>query len=115
MSKVRDPLLSKPGTVAKQDGEYHREEGAQPVSSVSNTHWMATGASYRTADQDRLGNVCARVDRGSLSAYGKMVLVMDNLKTHTTASLVRLYSPVYLGFLLSAWRIPITTFVQAAS
>jgi DDE superfamily endonuclease len=93
LTEVREPLPSKPGAIAKQDGEYHRE-GVRNLFLACEplTGWRHIQVTERRTRQD-----WARFVRELVEVHyplaEKIVLVMDNLNTHTTASLYEAFAP----------------------
>ncbi|HEU5383057.1 MAG TPA: transposase [Ktedonobacteraceae bacterium] len=85
LTEVRDPLPSKPGTIAKQDSEYHRE-GVRNLFLACEplTGWRHLQVTERRTRADWAAFVRDLVEVQYPHAE-KIVLVMDNLNTHTTA------------------------------
>jgi hypothetical protein len=93
LTDVRDPLPGKPGTVRKEDGEYHRE-GVRNLFLVCEplTGWRRVQVTERRTKGDWATCVRELIEIHYPDAE-KIVLVMDNLNTHTTASLYEAFPP----------------------
>jgi hypothetical protein len=93
LSEVREPLPGKPGLVAKQDGEYQRE-GVRNLFLACEplTGWRRVQVTERRTRGDWATFVRDLVEVEYPHAE-KIVLVMDNLNTHTTASLYEAFAP----------------------
>ena len=93
LTEVRDPLPVRVGSVAKQDGEYHREGvwnlflACEPLQG-----WRQVNVTERRTSRDWAHFVQELLDVHYPQAE-KVVLVMDNLNTHTTASLYEAFPP----------------------
>src|SRR6266480_2405438 len=93
LTDVREPLPCKPGATAKEDGEYHRE-GVRNLFLACEplTGWRQVQVTQRRTKHDWAAFVCELVEVHYPRAE-KIVLVMDNLNTHTTASLYEAFAP----------------------
>lgn len=93
LSEVRDPLPALPGSVAKQDSEYHRE-GVRNLFLACEplTGWRRVQVTERRSRGDWATFVRELIEV-HYSHAEKIVLVMDNLNTHTTASLYEAFPP----------------------
>jgi DDE superfamily endonuclease len=93
LTEVRDPLPGKPGAVAKQDSEYHRE-GVRNLFLACEplTGWRRVQVTERRTRGDWAAFVRELVEVHYPYAE-KIVLVMDKLNTHTTASLYEAFPP----------------------
>lgn len=93
LSEVRQPLEPKPGSVAKQDAEYQRE-GVRNLFLAGEplTGWREVKVTERRTRLDWAAFVRELVEVHYPQAE-KIVLVMDNLNTHTTASLYEAFAP----------------------
>lgn len=93
LTEVREPLPSKPGAVAKQDGEYHRE-GVRNLFLACEplTGWRCVQVTERRTRDDWATFVRELVEVHYPHAE-RIVLVLDNLNTHTTASLYEAFPP----------------------
>jgi hypothetical protein len=93
LTEVRDPLPPAPGSVAKQDSEYHRE-GVRNLFLACEplTGWRHVQVTERRTSQDWAHFVRELIEVRYPHAE-KIVLVMDNLNTHTTASLYETFAP----------------------
>lgn len=104
IAKVREPLPPKPGHVAKYDSEYERRGTANVFMAVEPLPGKRT---VRVTDR-RTRVDWARFVRLLLwTMYpdvAKVVLVMDNLNTHSIASLYEAFDPKRRGPWQLAWR-----------
>lgn len=93
LSEVRDPLPALPGSVAKQDSEYNRE-GVRNLFLACEplTGWRRVQVTERRTRGDWATFVRELIEV-HYSHAEKIVLVMDNLNTHTTASLYEAFPP----------------------
>jgi hypothetical protein len=93
LSEVREPLPATPGSVAKQDSEYHRE-GVRNLFLACEplTGWRCVQVTERRTKGDWATFVRELIEVHYPHAE-KIVLVMDNLNTHTTASLYEAFPP----------------------
>ncbi len=93
LTEVRDPLPSQPGAVAKEDSEYHRE-GVRNLFLACEplTGWRQVQVTQRRTRHDWATFVRELVEVHYPQAE-KIILVMDNLNTHTTASLYEAFAP----------------------
>lgn len=94
LMEVREPLPPQPGSAAKQDSEYHRE-GVRNLFLACEplTGWRCVRVTERRTSQDWAMFVRELIEVHYPQAE-KIVLVMDNLNTHTTASLYETFAPV---------------------
>jgi hypothetical protein len=93
IGEVREPLPPKPGHVAKQDSEYERRGTANVFMAVEPLAGQRT--TQVTERRTRVDWACF-VHMLLMTAYPlaeKVVLVMDNLNTHTIASLYEAFAP----------------------
>lgn len=87
MAKVRTAVPVRPGQIAKYDSEYRREDTANIFLAVEPlAGFRTTQVTDRRTRQDWAEFVRHLLDAVYSSAE-KVVLVMDNLNTHTTGSL----------------------------
>ena len=93
--EVRPPLPPAPGRPARMDSEYSRH------GSASLLLWCAPllgqrgiTVTTRRTSQDWAREMQALVDAPQFAAATKIVLVIDNLNTHTAASLYETFAPV---------------------
>ena len=87
LSHTRTPLPPVPGWAARQDYEYQREGTANIFLSVEPlAGWRQVAATERRTRQDWAHQIKELLD-GRYAAAEKVVLVLDNLNTHTPGSL----------------------------
>ncbi len=93
LAEVRDPLPAQPGAVAKQDSEYQRE-GVRHLFLACEplTGWRCVQVTERRTSRDWAAFVRELIEVHYPHAE-KIVLVQDNLNTHTTASLYEAFAP----------------------
>lgn len=93
LTEIREPLASLPGAITKEDAEYHRE-GVRNLFLACEplTGWRCVQVTQRRTRQDWAMFVRELVEVQYPRAE-KIVLVMDNLNTHTTASLYEAFAP----------------------
>jgi transposase len=85
---VREPKASRPGKIARRDGEYKREGTANAFCGVE----PKTGRHFTKITKTRKGWQFARMFAEIIESYPRartIHLVMDNLNTHTENSLIR--------------------------
>jgi DDE superfamily endonuclease len=93
IGEVRDPLPVAPGQIRKYDNEYVRNGTAnlfmvfEPLAG-----WREVTVTDTRTRNDWAGVVKALVD-GRYKNAKKVVLVMDNLNTHSVASLYEAFAP----------------------
>jgi hypothetical protein len=93
LEHVREPLPAKPGHTEKVDNEYHRNGTCsifmftEPLSG-----WRHTEALARRTKKDWARKIQWLLDTQYPTAK-KVVLVMDNLNTHTPSSLYETFPP----------------------
>jgi len=93
LGHVRDPLPARPGSVEKVDGEYERMGTCSLfLFTEPLTGWRHVEARPRRTRQDWAAMVKWLLDQQYPDAE-KVVLVMDNLNTHSTASLYETFPP----------------------
>lgn len=93
LSDIRAPLPVRPGHTAKQDSEYARGGTASLFVLVEPLgNWRRVSTRRRRTREDWAEEVQRLVDEDYPNAK-KIVLVMDNLNTHTTASLYKRFPP----------------------
>jgi transposase len=93
LSDVRDPLPCRPGHAAKVDYEYKREGTANVfVAFEPLAGWRRYEVTERRTAVDFARFVKGLVD-GRYKDAEVVVLVMDNLNTHTAASLYEAFGP----------------------
>lgn len=93
LSDVRDPLPVRPGQPAKQDSEYARDGTASLFLHVEPLgNWRRVSARKQRTRADWAEEIRRLVDEDYPDA-SKIVLVMDNLNTHTPASLYTRFAP----------------------
>ena len=93
IGEVRDPLPPKPGQVAKYDSEYERKGTANVFMAVEP---LAGKRTVRVTDRRTRVDWSQFVRMLLLTMYPeatKVVLVMDNLNTHSIASLYEAFDP----------------------
>ena len=93
LDHLRDPILMKPGEPGKQDGDYARKGTCsiflftEPLAS-----WRHTTVSEHRTKIDWAHQVRELLDVHYPNAI-KVLLVMDNLNTHTISSLYEAFPP----------------------
>lgn len=93
VSEVREPLGAKPGRVARYDYEYEREGTANLfIVSEPLAGWRHLDVTERRTKIDWAHCIKELVDVHYPEAE-KIVLVMDNLNTHTPAALYEAFDP----------------------
>jgi hypothetical protein len=93
IGEVREPLPPKPGQVAKYDSEYERKGTANVFMAVEP---LAGKRTVRVTDRRTRVDWAQFVRLLLLTMYpeaAKVVLVMDNLNTHSIASLYEAFDP----------------------
>lgn len=93
LSDVRDPLPGKPGAMAKEDSDYHRE-GVRNLFLACEplTGWRHLQVTEQRTRQDWATFVRELVEVHYPQAE-RIILVMDTLNTHTMASLYETFAP----------------------
>jgi len=93
LSEVRDPLPAAPGQVARYDSEYTRH-GTQNVfvAFAPLQGWRDVTITERRTRQDWAHYMQALVDEHFPDAE-RITVVLDNLNTHTLASLYATFAP----------------------
>jgi len=87
LGHARDPQPAQPGRPARQDYEYQREGTANVFLSFEPlAGWRAAVATERRTRHDWAHQIKNLLD-GRYAGVEKVVLVLDNLNTHTPASL----------------------------
>ena len=93
LSDVREPLAVAPGRACRRDYEYRRCGTANVfVAFEPLANWRQVQVTHRRTKQDWARFIRGLVDRRYRHAR-KVVLVMDNLNTHTPASLYETFKP----------------------
>ena len=93
VGEVRDPLPARPGEPAKYDGEYVRNGTANLfVATEPLAGWRHVEVTDTRTRADFAHFVRDLVD-GRYKDAVKVVLVMDNLNTHSAASLYEAFAP----------------------
>jgi hypothetical protein len=93
IAEVREPLPARPGAVAKQDCEYERKGTANIFLAVEP---LAGKRAVQVTDQRTRVDWARFVQHLLVTVYPEVavvVLVMDNLNTHTIASLYEAFAP----------------------
>lgn len=93
IGEVREPLPPKPGQVAKYDSEYERKGTANVFMAVEP---LAGKRTVRVTDRRTRVDWAQFVRMLLITTYpeaAKVVLVMDNLNTHSIASLYEAFDP----------------------
>jgi hypothetical protein len=93
IAEVRQPLPCQPGQVAKYDSEYERRGTANVFMAVEP---LAGRRTVRVADRRTRVDWARFVRLLLLTMYpeaAKVILVMDNLNTHSIASLYEAFDP----------------------
>ena len=93
IAEVREPLPPKPGHVAKYDSEYERRGTANVFMAVEP---LAGKRTVRVTDRRTRVDWAQFVRLLLLTMYpdvAKVILVMDNLNTHSIASLYEAFDP----------------------
>jgi DDE superfamily endonuclease len=94
LSEVREPLAASPGRPARYDYEYEREGTANLfIVTEPLAGWRHISVTERRTKLDWAHCVKELVDLHYPEAE-KIVLVMDNLNTHTPAALYEAFTPV---------------------
>ena len=97
VGEVREPLAASPGRPARQDYEYEREGTANLfIVSEPLAGWRHISVTERRTKLDWAHCIKELVDLHYPEAE-KIVLVMDNLNTHTPAALYEAFTRVRLG------------------
>jgi hypothetical protein len=93
LSQVRGPLLPRPGQLAKEDHEYRRQGTANVFAAVEPLgNWRRLTVTARRTKLDFAFFLKDVLDRRYAQAE-RVVLVMDNLNTHSPASLYEAFAP----------------------
>jgi len=93
LGHTRPPVAPAPGRVGRQDYEYQREGTANIFLSFEPlAGWRQAAATPRRTRQDWAYQIRDLVD-GRYADAEKVVLVLDNLNTHTPASLYETFDP----------------------
>lgn len=93
LGDTRDPIPAKPGELAKQDHEYKRNGTANIFCAFEPLgNWRRLTVTQRRTKLDFATFVKELIDTRYKHAV-KVVLVMDNLNTHTPASLYDAFPP----------------------
>ena len=94
LADVRDPLPPAPGRVARRDHEYRRG-GTANVFCASEPlgNWRTLAVTDRRTRVDWAHFARDLVDAPRFKDAERVVLVMDNLNTHTPASLYEAFAP----------------------
>jgi hypothetical protein len=93
VAEVREPLAASPGRPARRDYEYEREGTANLfIVSEPLAGWRHLSVTERRTKKDWALCVKELVDLHYPQAE-RIVLVMDNLNTHTPAALYEAFSP----------------------
>jgi hypothetical protein len=91
--ETRPPEPSAPGKIARQDSEYTRHGGANVfVCYAPLLHWRQLRVTERRTKVDFAACIQQLVD-ACFPAAERIVLVMDNLNTHSPASLYEAFDP----------------------
>jgi hypothetical protein len=108
VSEVREPLGAKPGRPARYDYEYEREGTANLfIVSEPLAGWRHISVTERRTKLDWAHCVKELVDVHYPKAE-KIVLVLDNLNTHTPAALYEAFDPAQARRLLERLEIHYT-------
>jgi hypothetical protein len=108
IAEIRDPLLPRPGQIAKYDSEYERRGTANIFMAVEP---LAGKRTVRITDQRTRLDWAQFICHLLLTIYAeaaKVVLVMDNLNTHGIASLYEAFDPATARALASRLEIHYT-------
>ena len=93
IKEVRPPLPVEPGKLAKEDGEYERNgTAANFMFTAPLEDWRRVSVRERRTKVDWAEEIRELVDRDFPDAE-KIVLVMDNLNTHTPGALYEAFPP----------------------
>jgi hypothetical protein len=93
IGEIRSPLLPRPGRPRRQDYEYVRNGTTSVFMFFSPLHgWRRVNVRDRRTRQDWAEEVRILIEQDFPHA-DKIVLVMDNLNTHDTASLYDTFDP----------------------
>ena len=93
IAEVRQPLPAKPGAIAKQDFEYERRGTANIFMAVEP---LAGQRTVQVTDQRTRADWARFMEYLLVAVYPEvtvLVLVMDNLNTHTIGSLYEAFAP----------------------
>jgi len=93
IGEVREPLPPKPGQIAKYDSEYERRGTANVFLAVEP---LAGQRTVRVTDRRTRTDWAQFIRLLLLTVYpqaAKIILVMDNLNTHSIASLYEAFDP----------------------
>jgi len=94
VADVREPLAAEPGVVRRQDHEYKRNGTANIFSAFEPLgNWRKLEVTARRTRVDWAHFVRGLVDAPRYRDAGVIVLVMDQLNTHTPASLYEAFEP----------------------
>jgi transposase len=108
VAEVREPLAASPGRTARQDYEYEREGTANLfIVSEPLAGWRHISVTERRTKIDWAHWIKELVDFHYPKAE-KIVLVMDNLNTHTPAALYEAFTPTEARRLASKLEIHYT-------
>jgi transposase len=108
VAEVREPLAASPGRTARQDYEYEREGTANLfIVSEPLAGWRHISVTERRTKIDWAHWIKELVDLHYPKAE-KIVLVMDNLNTHTPAALYEAFTPTEARRLASKLEIHYT-------
>ena len=105
VAEVREPLAAGPGVVRRQDHEYKRNGTANVfVAFEPLGNWRRLEVTDRRARVDWAHFVRDLVDAPRYRDAERIVLVMDQLNTHTPASLYGRSSPPRPSVSRTSWR-----------
>lgn len=93
IAEVREPLRAKPGQIARYDSEYERRGTANVFMAVEP---LAGKRTVRVTDRRTRVDWAQFIRLLLLTIYpkvAKVILVMDNLNTHSIASLYEAFDP----------------------
>jgi hypothetical protein len=108
LAETRDPLPAAPGRVARHDPEYARQGGVNVfLISEPLRGWRQVRLSARRTRSDGAHCVQELVDV-HYAAAARLVLVMDQLNTHSPASLYEAFPPAEAKRLADRREIPST-------
>jgi hypothetical protein len=94
LGETREPLACKPGEPAKQDYEYQRNGTANIFCAFEPLgNWRRLVVTQRRTKLDFAAFVKELVDDERYKDAQKIVLVMDNLNTHSPASFYDAFTP----------------------
>ena len=110
ISETRQPLPARPGQPARYDYEYRRRRHSESLSLRPAVVWLAACQRHSSAHQVDFASLMQELVDVHFPDADAIILVVDNLNTHTPAALYETFPPAEARRI---WEVGVSLYAQA--